>query len=304
MPGSRVNDSSPRTSVSRAYSPGLARNEGKDRQEATHLSLPPAAAPQHALGLHWAISDSDGSQPLLARSPAPDAQTTAQSLGEKFQYAVHSIRMPVRMPLSRSRKAQVVPLTEQRDAQPMTELIRQHDQTYTAILSVVRQIAATRPRNATRDAIDEANRTRDLLKTKLETLKVVRSVQDATMAREGESWRVSLVADGLQGAARDDLEKRIADIEVFRAATQAAIESADVEIAKAREPRNWTVEAGDEARIAGARLEQSKANLVRTLEAIDAQRASLAARWTWVVPGQSVPLQLHDALPAETEIDG
>ncbi len=186
----------------------------------------------------------------------------------------------------------------------MTEMIRQHDQTYAAILSVTREIASTKPRNPTREAINEANRTRDLLKAKLETLKVVRSVQDAAMAREGESWRASLATDGLQGAARAELEKRIADTETFRASTQAAIDAADAEIARARVPRNWTLEAGDEARIAGARLEQSKANLVHTLEAIDAERASLAARWTWIVPNQSMPLQLQNALPVEHEIDG
>ncbi len=305
MPGSRVTDASPlRNSSSVAYSPGLERHEDKNSRAENDLGFAAPAALREAKGMHWAISDSDASQPLLSGSAAPDALATSSNLGDKVKYAIQSIRMPTRMPLTRSRKAQVAPPAEQRDARPMTELIRQHDQTYAAILSTTRELGATKPRNSTRDAINEANRTRDLLKTRLETLKVVRSMQDATMSREGKSWKASLASDGLQGVARAELTKRIAEVEAFRAVTQSAIDATDDEIARTRIPRNWTLEAGEEARNAGWRLEQSKAHLVRTLEAIDAERASLALRWTWVVPNQSVPAQLQNALPVVHEIDG
>ncbi|WP_048440998.1 hypothetical protein [Caenimonas sp. SL110] len=301
----RVNESSPRTSVvSDVYPTGPDGKLPEDNQAADALSFPKTAAPQQSLERHWTISDSNESQQLLSRSEAPPTQGTAGNLGATLRDAVRSIRMPYGPAKTSASRRKVVPVFEHRDAPPMTELIRQHDQTYASILAVTQQIGATKPRNSSREAIDEANRRRNTLKTQLETLKVVRSMQDATMAREGESWGASLSSSGLQGHARADLEKRIAAIEAFRASTQAAIDTADIEIAKARQPRNWTVEAGDEARIESARLEQSKVNLVRTLEAIDAERASLAARWTWVAPHQSVPLPLQSALPVEHEIDG
>lgn len=182
-----------------------------------------------------------------------------------------------RIPTSPLRRRRSAVIIEPEIARPMAELARKLDESHAAVRQVISRFAQIKPSDSSPEGREATRRDREELKAALETLKLVRAMQDATLLKEAKAWATSLGGTE-RSCARADLAMRLAVVDAERADIELRIATADAEIAAARQPRNLTFEAAEEARMEGARLELSKVNLVWTREALDAEGKNIRAR--------------------------